>query len=155
MPPSRPSCGEAESVKGDIRLGAVNGVECLIEEEANGPGVVHPWWAVLVKRRVIPEQRQQVGDDEGETGKSDEVWRHALREALDDDIVIEGLEDVLGRQRTIDAGVFVLLEVWQLLLPYVDHDGGVCCFAGMIAAFLGVAKNRLGNVGARREKKLS
>lgn len=128
-----PSCGEAAPVKGDVRLGAVNGVECLVEEETDGPAEVDPWWAVLVERRIVPEQGQQVGDDKGEARQGDEVWRHALGEALDDDIVVEGLEDVLGRQRVVDAGIPVLLEVWQLFLPYVDHDGGVCGFVGMIA----------------------
>jgi hypothetical protein len=35
---------------------------------------------------------------------------------------IEWLQYVLGYQGMVDAGVFVLVELLQIALPYVHHD---------------------------------
>jgi hypothetical protein len=51
--------------------------------------------------------------------------RHRHREALDNDIGIEGLEDVLGHQRLVDAGILVLVQLGQVALPNVHHLAGV------------------------------
>lgn len=77
-----------------LRLGAVDGVKGLVEEEAYGPTVVDPWRAILVKGRVVPQEGEKVGNDEREAAESDGVGRHRHGEAFDDDIGVEGLEDV-------------------------------------------------------------
>lgn len=56
---------------GAARLGAVDGVEGLVEEEANGPGGVDPARAVEVEGRVVVEEGQNIDDDEGEAGEGD------------------------------------------------------------------------------------
>ena len=55
------------------RLSAVHCIECLIEEETNGKGVIHPGWHILVHGRIIPEHSQKVDYDEAEAGESDLV----------------------------------------------------------------------------------
>lgn len=100
---------------------SVYGIEGLVEEQSNSPRIVDPWRAVLIKRWVVPEQREEVGNDKHETRQSDQVGRHAHWEALDDYVGVERLEDVLGHQRVIDGRVLVLLQVGQELFPHVDH----------------------------------
>lgn len=106
-----------------LRLSAIDRIKGLIEKETDGPAVVDPRRAVLVQRRVVPQQRQEVGDHEHEPRERDEVRRHRPREEADDNIGVEGLEDVLGRQRSVDRRVLVLLEIRQVFLPHVDHLG--------------------------------
>lgn len=50
-------------------LSAVDRVEGLIEEEPKCPACIHPWWAVCVKGRVVPEERQEIDDYEAEAGE--------------------------------------------------------------------------------------
>ena len=89
------------------RLGAVYRVEGLVEEEAQSPGCVDPGWHVLVEGRVVPEEGEEVDDDEAEAGEGDGIGRHGEGEAADYYIVVEGLEDVPGDEGVVDAGVFV------------------------------------------------
>lgn len=49
--------------------------------------------------------------------------RHGHREALDRDVVIEGLENIPGHQRVVHASIFVFFEAMQPLRANVDHDG--------------------------------
>jgi len=107
---------------GRIRLGSVNCIKRLVQKEADRPAVVYPGRAVLIERGIIPEKGQEVGDDEHEAGEGDKVRRHARREALDDDIGIEGFEYVTRHQRAVDTRVLVLPKIRQVFLPYVDHD---------------------------------
>lgn len=95
---------------------AIHGIKSLVQEQPRSPRVVDPARAVLVQGRVVPQHGQKVGHDEEEARQRDEVGRHAHREALDDDVRVEGLEDVLGRQRPVHRGVLVLLEGGQLAL---------------------------------------
>lgn len=108
---------------GYSRLRAIDGVKGLVEEEADGPGIVDPRRAVLVQGGVVPEEGEEVEDDEHEAAQGDQVRGHGHGEALDDHIGVEGLQDVLGRERVIDARVLVLFEVGQILFPHVNHDG--------------------------------
>lgn len=101
---------------------SINGVKGLVQEQADGPRIVDPRRAIGIQARVIPQQGQEVGDDEGEAGEGDEVRGHPYREALDDDVGVEGLEDVFGEQGAIDARVLVVFERRELALADVDHD---------------------------------
>ena len=47
--------------------------------------------------------------------------RHRHWKALDRDIGIEWLENISRYQRFVDAGIFVLVELRKVALPYVDH----------------------------------
>lgn len=117
----RQVCPQEKQWLRDIRLGAIDGIKGLVNEQAGGPCVVDPRRTILVERRVVPEQGEEVGDDEHEARQGDQVWGHPHGEALDDDMGVEGFEDILGCQRMVDAAVFVVPEVWQELLPHVDH----------------------------------
>jgi hypothetical protein len=48
--------------------------------------------------------------------------RHPHGEAADDTFVIERLEDVPTDRRVVDTCVFVVAEVWEVLLPDVHHS---------------------------------
>ncbi len=110
----------------NIRLRAVDGIKCLVYEQTSSPSIVDPWRAILVESGIVPEQGEEVGDDEHEPGQGDQVRGHPHGKALDDDIGVEGLENIFRRQRVVDAAVFVLLEVRQIFLPYVHHFEGRC-----------------------------
>ena len=47
--------------------------------------------------------------------------RHGQGKALDRNICIERLEDVLGHRRLVDAGIFVFMQLWEHALSDVDH----------------------------------
>ena len=47
--------------------------------------------------------------------------RHGHGKALDDNIVVEGLEHVFRCQRVVNSGVFVVVESFQLLLTNIHH----------------------------------
>jgi hypothetical protein len=85
-----------------VRLRAIHGIKGLVEKQTSSPAVVDPRRAILVQRRIVPEQSQEVGNDEHETRQGNQVGSHGHGEALDDDIGIEGLEDVFGYQRVVD-----------------------------------------------------
>lgn len=108
------------------RLAAIDRIERLVQEQADGPAVVDPAGAVLVEGGVVPEQGEEVRDDEEEAGEGDEVGGHGHGEALDDDVGVEGLEDVFGGEGVVDAGVFVFFEGGEFPLANVDHDGRCC-----------------------------
>ena len=50
--------------------------------------------------------------------------RHPHGEAFNDHICVEGLEDIPRQQGMVHAGVLVLLELREVLLPDVDHADG-------------------------------
>lgn len=60
-------------------LGAVAGVEGLVEEEAEGPGGVDPGRAVGVEGGVVVEEGGDVEEDEEEAAEGDEVWAGGVR----------------------------------------------------------------------------
>lgn len=150
----RPAACQLLEAKGEgrhgrhIRLRPVHRVKGLVEKQAGSPAVVYPRRAVLVEGRIVPQQGEEVGDDEHEPRERDQVRRHRYGEALDDHIGVERLQDVLGEQRVVDLGgrkhrqpcidtgrrqistpkevatdtrVLVLLQVRQKLLPDVYH----------------------------------
>lgn len=80
----------------DLRLASVNSVKCLIQEQSNGPRIIHPRGAILVQSGSIPQQSQEVCDNETKARQSDQVWCHAHGKALDDEICIEGLQHIFG-----------------------------------------------------------
>ena len=47
--------------------------------------------------------------------------RHRHGKAFDNDIVVEGFEQVFGRQRVVNSSVFVGMKTLQVLLPNVNH----------------------------------
>ena len=49
--------------------------------------------------------------------------RHRHWEALNDHIVVEGLEDISRYQGMVNPGVFVGVETLQVFLAYVNHFG--------------------------------
>lgn len=77
----------------------------------------------MVEGGSVPQKSQEIGDDEKETGQSDEVGRHAHREAFDNNLCIERLEDVFRGERVINARILVVPESRELFLPDVHHDG--------------------------------
>jgi hypothetical protein len=52
--------------------------------------------------------------------------RHPHRKAFNDDMGIEGLEDILRDQTVVDALVLVLFELRELVLPYIYHFYFLC-----------------------------
>lgn len=64
---------ERTGLAGTPRLGAVAGIEGLVEEETDGPGGIDPRRTVLVKAGVVPEEGEEVHDDEAKTREGDEV----------------------------------------------------------------------------------
>ena len=107
----------------NLRLRAIHSVESLVQKQPNRPTIVHPRRTILVERGVIPEQSQNVGHHKREAYESNHVWGHAHGETSNDNLGVEGLEDVLRKQGPVDAGILVLLEPWKLMLPDVDHRG--------------------------------
>lgn len=59
------------SSNGSLRLCAINGVEGLIKKESNSPGCINPARHVLIQRRIVPQERQQVQNHEAEARKGD------------------------------------------------------------------------------------
>ena len=109
--------------RGNVRLRSIHGIKSLVQEQPDSPAVVDPARAVLVECWSVPQQGQEVDDDEHESGEGDHVGRHAEREALDDHMRVEGLQNVFGHQRPVHPGVLVLLEGREVPLPYVNHLG--------------------------------
>lgn len=93
----------------------------------------------MIQSRVVPQEGEEVGDDEAEAAQGDQVGSHAHGEALDDYIGVEWLEDILGNERVVDCRILVLLQVRQVFLSYVDHLGGELaageCFFGPLGFF--------------------
>ena len=52
-------------------LRPIHRIERLIQEQANRPASIHPRRAVLIERRRIPQQRDEVCDYESETAEGD------------------------------------------------------------------------------------
>ncbi len=52
-------------------LCSIHGVKGLVEEETNRPRQIDPRRTVGVERRIVPKHRQNVDNDEAETGKGD------------------------------------------------------------------------------------
>ena len=50
----------------NIRLGAIDRIERLVQEKANGKGPIDPCWHILVHCWVVPEHGQEVDDNEAE-----------------------------------------------------------------------------------------
>ena len=92
------------------RLRPIHSIESLIQKQSYSPRSVHPSRHILVERRVVPKERQEIQDDEAEAGERDGVGRHGHGEAFYGDVVVEGLEDVFRDEGVVDAGVFVLFE---------------------------------------------
>lgn len=62
---------EAPEKTRDLRLGTVNSVKRLVEQQSDGPAVVHPAWTVLIQRGVVPQHGQEIDDDEHESRQGD------------------------------------------------------------------------------------
>jgi len=54
-------------------LRSIYGIEGLIEEQTSRPRQVHPGRTVDVQRRIIPEHRNEIDDDEAEPSERDLV----------------------------------------------------------------------------------
>ena len=50
----------------------------------------------MIKSGVVPQQGEDVDENEAESREGDGVRRHGEREAFDGDISVEWLEDVFG-----------------------------------------------------------
>jgi len=44
----------------NVRLCPVDSIKSLVQEQANGPRIIHPWRAVLVESGIVPEQGEEV-----------------------------------------------------------------------------------------------
>lgn len=77
----------------------------------------------MIERRVIPQQSQDVDNNETETRKGNQIRRHAHGETFDHKIRIEWLENISGEQRMVDARIFVFLQARKSLLSYIYHRG--------------------------------
>lgn len=145
-----PLLPEAWGAKRDmyLRLRSINGVKSLVQKQADGPAVVDPRGAILVERGVVPQHGEEVCDNEGESGKGDEVGRHAHGKAFDDDVCVERLQHVLGQQRIVHARVLVLLERGELALPYVDHLGCIVLYLSR-SSFLRLRDSCMGETVGR------
>lgn len=108
-------------IEKDSRLSTINGVKCLVEQQTNGPAVVDPAWAVLIQGGVVPQHGQEVEDDERKARQRNEVRRHVHREAVDDKVGVEGLENVFRHQGPVHGRVLVLLQGREVVLPHVHH----------------------------------
>jgi hypothetical protein len=55
--------------------------------------------------------------------KGVEYLRHPHGKTFDHNVGVERLENILGEQAVIHTRVLVLLELWQLVLTDIHHDG--------------------------------
>ena len=100
---------------------SIHGIKGLVEEQSNRPGEVHPRWAVGVQCRIIVEHGQKVDNDKAEAAEGDGIGRHRHREAFDDHVRVEWLQDVLGREGLVDACIFILVQLLQVSRPDIHH----------------------------------
>jgi hypothetical protein len=56
---------------GPSRLTPIDRIECLVKEETDRPTQVNPWWAILIQRRCVPEQSEEVCDDKAKARERD------------------------------------------------------------------------------------
>lgn len=117
-------------------LATVDGIESLVQEQAEGPAVIDPAGAILVEGGVVPQQGEEVDDDEHEAREGDEVGRHAHRKALDDHICVKGLEDVFRGEGPIDARVLVFAERGEIPLTDVHHLGRFWIYRLLLEAII-------------------
>ena len=103
------------------RLRAIDRVKCLVQEQANRPGQVYPRRTIGIQGGIIVEHGKEVDDNEAEAAECDGIWSHGHGEAFNHDVRVEGLQDVLGRQGLVDAGIFVLVELLQVARPDIHH----------------------------------
>lgn len=111
----------------DPRLTAIHRIKSLIHEQSNRPTSIYPRRTIRVQRRIIPQQRQDINNDETKSQQGDQVRRHPHRKTFYDEVRVEWFEDVAGQQGVVDSAVFVFFEVGELLLTDVDHLDGGCC----------------------------
>lgn len=55
----------------NLRLGAIDGVEGLVQEKSDGKGEVDPRRHVLVHRGIIPQHGQKIDNDEAKARQGD------------------------------------------------------------------------------------
>lgn len=63
---------------------------------------------------------------EREGGPEDPHLRHRHGKALDNEIVVKGLEHIFRSQGMVNPSVFVVVETFQLLLTNVHHLESPC-----------------------------
>lgn len=85
------------------RLRPINSIKSLIQKQPHGPRRIHPRRTILIQRRVIPQQRQQINHHEHEPRQRDQVRRHRHGEAFYRDVAVEGFEHVAGEKGVVDA----------------------------------------------------
>ena len=68
------------------RLCTIYGIERLIEEKTNCPACIDPSWHILVERWVVPQQCQEIEDDEAEAGECN--LKASVQRAEDDRITV-------------------------------------------------------------------
>lgn len=112
---------KAKNIKKSLRLGTVYSVKSLVEQQSNGPAIVHPAGAVLIQGGVVPQHGQEVEHDKRESRQGDEIRCHAHWEAVDDKFGVERLEDIFRHERPIHGRVLVLFQGREVVLPHVDH----------------------------------
>lgn len=64
-------CAHLQVPDSNIRLSPVHSIESLVQKESNCPSRIDPSGHILVEGRVVPEQCEEVQDDEAEARKCD------------------------------------------------------------------------------------
>ncbi len=91
-------------------LSAIDRVEGLVKEETQRPGCIHPWWAVCVKGRVVPDKGQEINDHKAEAGERDLL---ACKQRGVDGIG-HGVPDSAWKCSVVSLHVVRLVEKYQL-----------------------------------------
>ncbi len=55
----------------NLRLGAIDGIEGLVQEKSDGKGEVDPWRHVLVHGGIIPQHGEKIDNDEAKARQGD------------------------------------------------------------------------------------
>lgn len=120
---SPPSIHKKENSK-NLRLRPIHRIKSLIQKQSHRPTGINPSRTIRIQRRIIPQQRQDVNNDEPKPRERDQVRRHTHGEAFYDEVRIERFQHIAGEQRVVDAGVFILAEIGECFLSYIDHFCG-------------------------------
>jgi hypothetical protein len=60
-----------DGIPENVRLTSVYSIKCLIQKQANGPACIDPWRTILVQGWIVPEQCEEVDDDEAKSSQCD------------------------------------------------------------------------------------
>jgi hypothetical protein len=92
----------------------------------------HPTWEESRTHEVWSTDKHKLAEFIAEL----RMWylRHPHRKAVNHHMGVEWFQNISRKQAVVDGRVLVLFELWQLILPYVNH--GCRSLAGASQQFL-------------------